>query len=78
MRPLLALLLLSGCASFQDRMACQTAAGPEPYAAAPLFGIVGAMYAEAQPEMQAWHQRVEACMRGTRIPQESVTRETRR
>lgn len=37
-------------------------AGPQPYPAAALFGVVGALAAEATPERQEWNARVNDCI----------------
>ena len=65
MRPLLCLILLvlAGCGPrFEAHQACTKAAGPAPYAMSSMFGAVGSLVAEAQPERQAWNTKVERCM----------------
>lgn len=64
MRVFLILLLLSGCASYQRARDCQQQAGPEPYASAHLFGLVGALVMAGSDEHEAWAARVDWCMRG--------------
>jgi len=59
-------ILLSNCAGAQHRMEvgqfCREQAGPRPYPAAEAFGLVGGLFAAAQPERQAWDARVRACV----------------
>jgi len=64
-------LAVSGCVTtqggvgFMDRMSirmdCQKAIGPEPFAVANGFGLVGGIIKVSQPEWKAWSARVEAC-----------------
>jgi hypothetical protein len=62
--PLAALSACSGMADrFHTSQSCQQQAGPKPYPAAEVFGLVGALVAESQPERQAWDDRVQSCMK---------------
>ncbi len=59
-------IALAGCVSSERidlARRCRHEAGPKPYAAAPLFGLVGGLYALSQPETQAWNQKITDCMR---------------
>jgi hypothetical protein len=66
---LLAVAGLAGCATqtgtFEQRFAirrqCRESAGPEPYAGANLFGMVGAVVKTSQPEWKEWASRLEDC-----------------
>jgi hypothetical protein len=67
---ILCALAVSGCAttgntSFADRMSirmqCRELAGPEPFAAAGLFGAVGGVVKVSQPEWKEWSAKVEDC-----------------
>jgi len=65
-------LAVSGCVTTQGggvtfmdkvsmRMECRKASGPEPFALANGFGLVGGIVKVSQPEWKAWSARVEAC-----------------
>jgi hypothetical protein len=64
-------IAVSGCVTTQGgvgfmdrvsiRMDCQKAIGPEPFAVANGFGLVGGIIKVSQPEWKAWSARVEAC-----------------
>lgn len=62
---LCAALALTGCVS-SERMAlgrqCRAEAGRQPYAAAGMFGLVGALVAQSQTETKEWNKRVDDCM----------------
>jgi uncharacterized lipoprotein YajG len=64
--PLASLLLLAACATTPTEQACRAQAGPQPYAWAPVFGLVGYGIAQQQPETQAWNARVAACEAASR------------
>ena len=82
-------LAVSGCVttqgggvSFMDRvgirMECQKASGPEPYALANGFGLVGGIVKVSQPEWKEWSSRVEACTaRKTAEAERSASREAK-
>ena len=66
---LCAALAVSGC-GLSDQLAlgcqCRADAGPQPYAAAAMFGLIGTLVAQSQPETQEWNHRVDDRMhRGT-------------
>lgn len=60
----LALAGLVGCSGPEHarRMACRDGAGPQPYAAAGAFGLIGALVQLSSPEYQAWAKRVDDCV----------------
>lgn len=61
----MSLSTLSGCAGYVERyhqvQACRVAAGPEPYAEAHAFGLIGSLYQMDHPEFHAWADRVDTC-----------------
>jgi hypothetical protein len=58
-----ALLLLSGCGpGYTVAHNCRLAAGPEPDAAGLYFGLAGALVMAAQPDHQAWQEKINACV----------------
>lgn len=64
---LAALALLAGCSAatqqrFNIGVACHREAGPQPYPAAGLFGLAGALAVQNTPEMQAYFATVDACV----------------
>jgi len=82
-------LAVSGCVttqgggvSFMDRVGiridCQKASGPEPFAVANAFGLVGGIVKVSQPEWKAWSARVEACTtRNIAAAERSASREAK-
>lgn len=62
MRTLLCLIVLSGCARGNAMIACQHEAGPAPYPAAGLFGVIGGLVANAQPDMIAYNTKIDRCV----------------
>jgi hypothetical protein len=81
-------LAVSGCVTTQGgvgfmdrvsiRMECQKASGPEPYAVANGFGLVGGIVKVSQPEWKEWSSRVEACTaRNTAEAERAASREAK-
>ena len=81
-------LAVSGCVTTQGgvgfmdrvsiRMECQKASGPEPYALANGFGLVGGIVKVSQPEWKEWSSRVEACTaRKTAEAERAASREAK-
>lgn len=64
---LLVPLLLANCESIHRQFACEKAAGPQPYPAAILLGMVGAAVAESTPEKQVWRGHVNECLERARL-----------
>ena len=62
-RILILCLALTSCASVQHAQMCRAQAGPEPYAAADLFGPAGLLIANQDPGRHAWQRQVDECMR---------------
>lgn len=59
---LCALLSLASCAAVDRSRTCRAEAGPKPYAAADMFGVMGVLAANQDPERHSWEQRVNQCI----------------
>jgi len=63
MRYLVLALLLGGCVDGAQRaLACHHEAGPQPYAAAGVFGPLGVIAVSGEPETLAYNARYQRCM----------------
>lgn len=67
----IACIILSGCAGFEAKENCREQAGPKPYAVAGAFGLMGALYANAQEERQEWNKKVDECMEAWRAKRDA-------
>ena len=59
-------LTLGACASQQQiahNQACVRQEGHAPGGGAAAFGMLGLVYQQSQPEWQAWHQAMQACLK---------------
>ena len=57
-------MLLAGCAQINAAHECRRELGPQPYAAAGLFGVVGWAVAEQDAEYRDYNKRLYACIQG--------------